>query len=85
MVLTQLCRTRPRPSAGWRALATASGPQYGGSDSSSGLGIRDERLLRVYLTACNHQWHALPAAGREALDGGCSRAELRATVRHMPM
>ena len=60
-------------------------PLYRGSDSVEGLGPRDESLIRVFLTACNHQWPALPAAGRAALDAGCSPAELRATVRHLPM
>ena len=76
---------RPCSRERWRAFASSSSHATRGSDTSEALGPRDEGLLRVYLTACNHQWGALPSAGRAALDAGCSKAELRATVRHMPM
>lgn len=67
-------------------LRQASTMTYQGSDSTAdGLGPRDEQLLRVFLTASNHQWQDLPATARAALDAGCSAAELRATVRHLPM
>ena len=52
-----------------RTRMASTVPQaYLGSDSSDRLGPRDEQLLRVYLTACNHQSQALPAVARAALD-----------------
>ena len=67
------------------ARGFASMAVYHGSDSTEALGPRDESLVRVFLTGCNHLWGDLPAAGQAALDKGCSQAELRAAVRFMPM
>ena len=59
----------------------ASGSSLAGQD----LPQKEESLLRVFLTACNHRWQELPALAQAALDAGCSEAQIRATVRHMPM
>ncbi|KAK9808538.1 hypothetical protein WJX73_006328 [Symbiochloris irregularis] len=46
---------------------------------------QDEQLLRVFLTACHYRWKELPVRAQAALDAGCTSAQLRATVRHLPI
>ena len=60
-------------------------PEIEAADSSQALNQQDESLLRVFLTACNHRWKELPALAHSALEAGCTQAQLRATIRHMPM
>ena len=49
------------------------------------LSSKDAGLVRLFMTACFHQWGKLPSLGRLCLDEGSSAAELRGCARHIAM
>jgi hypothetical protein len=49
------------------------------------LSLKDESLIRLFMTACCHQWDKLPGLGKHCLDMGSSAAELQGCVRHIAM
>ncbi len=44
---------------------------------------KDEGLVRLFMTACYHQWDKLPLAGRTCLEIGAAHAEVQGCIRHM--
>ena len=47
------------------------------------LSKQDEGLVRLFMTACYHQWDKLPLAGKSCLDTGAAHAEVQGCIRHM--
>ncbi len=47
------------------------------------LSKKDEGLVRLFMTACYHQWDKLPLAGRSCLETGAAHAEVQGCIRHM--
>ena len=47
------------------------------------LSKKDEGLVRLFMTACYHQWEKLPLAGKSCLETGAAHAEVQGCIRHM--
>ena len=47
------------------------------------LSKKDDSLVRLFMTACYHQWEKLPMAGRSCLETGAAHAEVQGCIRHM--
>ena len=49
------------------------------------LSVKDESLIRLFMTPCCNQWDKLPGLGKLCLEAGSSAAELQGCVRHIAM
>lgn len=62
--------------AGWQISGHLQG-------QSMPLSQKDEGLVRLFMTACYHQWDKLPVIGKSCLETGAVHAEVQGCIRHM--
>ncbi len=53
------------------------------SHEAAELSLKDENLIRLFLTACFHEWDKLPGLAQACYDAGSTVAEVRGCIRHM--
>lgn len=80
------CGLEPQPLPRARAVPEGlegAAMQKEGSAEAPGLARKDEELIRLFLTACFHEWDKLPDLARACYAAGCTVAEVRGCIRHM--